>query len=114
VRVRPIGGLTTAIAQLEAEFLHEATRVMSGSKAMADSLMSKALHFWQISLTSSGDTATSMSECELIEIAHIIHTLFIGAINSWINGDLTSDELRQRVRKGITLILAGARRSNND
>ena len=27
-----------ALAQLEAEFLHEATRVMSGSKAMADSL----------------------------------------------------------------------------
>lgn len=35
---RPIGGFGTAIAQLEAEFLHEATRVMSGSKAMADSL----------------------------------------------------------------------------
>lgn len=38
VRARAIGGLTAAIAQLEAEFLHEATRVMSGSKAMADSL----------------------------------------------------------------------------
>jgi uncharacterized membrane-anchored protein YhcB (DUF1043 family) len=33
-----IGGLSAAIAQLEAKFLHEAARVMSGSKAMADSL----------------------------------------------------------------------------
>lgn len=38
VRAREIGGLSAAISQLEAEFLHEATRVMSGSKAMADSL----------------------------------------------------------------------------
>lgn len=38
VCARPAGGMTAAIAQLEAEFLHEATRVMSGSKAMADSL----------------------------------------------------------------------------
>jgi|GEM_PF-1959672 len=38
VRAREIGGLSIAISQLEAEFLHEATRVMSGSKAMADSL----------------------------------------------------------------------------
>lgn len=38
VRVREIGGLSIAISQLEAEFLHEATRVMSGSKAMADTL----------------------------------------------------------------------------
>ncbi|QNO27243.1 hypothetical protein EEB18_021480 [Sphingopyxis sp. OPL5] len=38
VRSRPTGGLTMAIDQLEARFLHEATRVMSGSKAMADSL----------------------------------------------------------------------------
>lgn len=38
VRARQIGGLSMAIAQLETEFLHEATRVMSGSKAMADSL----------------------------------------------------------------------------
>ena len=38
VRARKIGGLSIAISQLEAEFLHEATRVMSGSKAMADSL----------------------------------------------------------------------------
>ncbi|GAA4772648.1 hypothetical protein GCM10023219_19800 [Stakelama sediminis] len=38
VQTRQIGGLSVAISQLEAEFLHEATRVMSGSKAMADSL----------------------------------------------------------------------------
>jgi hypothetical protein len=38
VRASEIGGLSTAMAQLEAEFLHEATRVMSGSKAMADNL----------------------------------------------------------------------------
>lgn len=38
VRARPAGGLTVAIDQLEARFLHEATRVMSGSKAVADSL----------------------------------------------------------------------------
>lgn len=38
VRAREIGGLSIAISQLEAEFLHEATRVMSGSKGMADSL----------------------------------------------------------------------------
>ena len=38
VRARVAGGLTLAIDQLEARFLHEATRVMSGSKAMADSL----------------------------------------------------------------------------
>ena len=38
VRSRESGGLSIAISQLEAEFLHEATRVMSGSKAMADSL----------------------------------------------------------------------------
>jgi uncharacterized membrane-anchored protein YhcB (DUF1043 family) len=37
-RGRPAGGLAVAIDQLEARFLHEATRVMSGSKAMADSL----------------------------------------------------------------------------
>jgi hypothetical protein len=38
VRARQAGGLQSAIDQLEAQFLHEATRVMSGSKAMADSL----------------------------------------------------------------------------
>ena len=38
LRVVELGGLAAAIARLEAEFLHEATRVMSGSKAMADSL----------------------------------------------------------------------------
>ena len=38
VRAREIGGISIAISQLEAEFLHEAARVMSGSKAMADSL----------------------------------------------------------------------------
>ncbi len=38
LRAREIGGLSIAISQLEAEFLHEATRVMSGSMAMADSL----------------------------------------------------------------------------
>lgn len=32
------GGLSTALSRLEGEFLHEASRVMSGSKAMADSL----------------------------------------------------------------------------
>jgi hypothetical protein len=31
-------GLSTLVARLEAEFLHEAARAMSGSKAMADSL----------------------------------------------------------------------------
>jgi len=35
---RETGGLSLAVDQLEAEFLHEATRVMSGSKAVADSL----------------------------------------------------------------------------
>jgi len=38
LRAMELGGLAAAIARLEAEFLHEATRVMSGSKAMADSL----------------------------------------------------------------------------
>lgn len=38
LRARKAGGLTAAIDQLEARFLFEATRVMSGSKAMADSL----------------------------------------------------------------------------
>ena len=38
LRARSAGGLQVAIDQLEARFLHEATRVMSGSKAMADSL----------------------------------------------------------------------------
>lgn len=33
-----IGGLSSALSRIEAEFLHEAARVMSGSKAMADSL----------------------------------------------------------------------------
>lgn len=32
------GGLSSALARVEGMFLHEATRVMSGSKAMADSL----------------------------------------------------------------------------
>lgn len=38
VRSRQFGGLSIAISQLEAAFLNEATRVMSGSKSMADSL----------------------------------------------------------------------------
>ncbi len=38
VRNSIFNGLSTALARLEAEFLHEAARVMSGSKAMADSL----------------------------------------------------------------------------
>jgi hypothetical protein len=38
LREHPIGGLSLALTRLEGEFLHEATRVMSGSKAMADSL----------------------------------------------------------------------------
>lgn len=38
VRARNAGGITAAIDQLEAQFLHEATRVMSGSKAMSDNL----------------------------------------------------------------------------
>lgn len=33
-----IGGLTNVLTHIESQFLHEATRVMSGSKAMADSL----------------------------------------------------------------------------
>ena len=32
------GGLMSALSRLETEFLHESTRVMSGSKAMSDSL----------------------------------------------------------------------------
>lgn len=32
------GGLSAAASRMEAEFLHEATRVMSGSKAMSDNL----------------------------------------------------------------------------
>ena len=32
------GGFSKAVAQLEADFLHESVRVMSGSKAMADNL----------------------------------------------------------------------------
>lgn len=35
---QPIGGLAAVLSQIEADFLHEATRVMSGSKAMSDSL----------------------------------------------------------------------------
>ena len=35
---KDLNGLSTALARLEAEFLHEATKVMSGSKAIADSL----------------------------------------------------------------------------
>lgn len=38
LQARKTGGLSNALSQLEAEFLHEATRVMSGSKAMADTL----------------------------------------------------------------------------
>lgn len=38
VRAMDLGGLVAATSRLEADFLHEATRVMSGSKAMADSL----------------------------------------------------------------------------
>lgn len=38
VRGQKLSGLAAAMAQLEAEFLHESVRVMSGSKAMADSL----------------------------------------------------------------------------
>lgn len=38
VTARDVGGLSFAIDQLETEFLHEATRVMSGSKAVAHSL----------------------------------------------------------------------------
>ena len=38
VRESQLGGLAAALDSLEAEFLHEATRVMSGSKAMSDSL----------------------------------------------------------------------------
>jgi hypothetical protein len=38
VRARSLGGMSVAIDQLEARFLHEATRVMSGSRAVADSL----------------------------------------------------------------------------
>lgn len=37
-RMPSIGGLSKVLTRMEAEFLHEATRVMSGSKAMADSL----------------------------------------------------------------------------
>lgn len=38
ITARTAGGLSAAIDQLEARFLHEATRVMSGSKSMSDSL----------------------------------------------------------------------------
>ena len=38
VKAAKFGGISMAMSQLEADFLHEATRVMSGSKAMADSL----------------------------------------------------------------------------
>lgn len=38
MRAMELGGLAAATSRLEADFLHEATRVMSGSKAMADSL----------------------------------------------------------------------------
>jgi hypothetical protein len=38
LKAKNAGGLAAALARIEAAFLHEATRVMSGSKAMADSL----------------------------------------------------------------------------
>lgn len=38
VKDAKFGGISMAMTQLESDFLHEATRVMSGSKAMADSL----------------------------------------------------------------------------
>lgn len=38
IRAMNAGGVAAAIARVEIGFLHEATRVMSGSKAMADSL----------------------------------------------------------------------------
>ncbi len=38
LRNAKFGGLTATLSRIEGDFLHEATRVMSGSKAMADSL----------------------------------------------------------------------------
>lgn len=38
VKAARFGGLATALAEIENDFLHEAARVMSGSKAIADSL----------------------------------------------------------------------------
>lgn len=38
VLAKEFGGIQDILGRLEAEFLHESTRVMSGSKAMADSL----------------------------------------------------------------------------
>ena len=37
-RAKELGSLLMLLNRLEAEFLHEATRVMSGSKAISDSL----------------------------------------------------------------------------
>ena len=49
-----IGGLTNALTRIESLFLHEATRVMSGSKAMADSLadMQSVLQLQNAEITS--------------------------------------------------------------
>lgn len=72
------------------------------------SFMSKALRYWRISLGQLNSDGACETSAKAEDLAQIIHTLFVGAMNSWIYGDLDSDGMRGVVRRGIELVLAGA------
>ena len=72
------------------------------------SFMRKAHRYWQISLGESHTRADAGPQPDPVDMAQIIHILFIGAVNSWIYGDLDSSEMHRAVRHGIELVLRGA------
>lgn len=70
--------------------------------------MSKALHYWQISLRANRRKSLQGPPSDCTDMAQILHLIFIGAINSWIFGDLDADGMRRTVKDGIGLVLKGA------
>lgn len=76
------------------------------------SFMRKAYRYWQISLGESPRRADADSQSDPVDMAQIIHILFVGAMNSWIYGDLDSSGMRRTVKHGIALVLRGAAQSS--
>ena len=72
------------------------------------SFMSKALRYWRVSLGISRSSQGASADHAGNAMAQIIHMLFVGAINSWIYGDLDADDMRHTVKHGIALVLRGA------
>jgi AcrR family transcriptional regulator len=99
----------------DAEFYRPLMKHMLGVADVGTrpSFMSKALRYWRILLDQSGGRADSDPGSDRADLAQLIHIIFVGAINSWVYGDLDAVSMRRVVKDSITLVLKGATRSSS-